>query len=97
MTTIVPSKEINEALARGYCNPVNQHKVLDPELIKAMAIEVKSLIESEKRKAVVGFIEKQISIMISYRSPDNPNYHLSVMGKVMKAYEQALEEMGVKS
>lgn len=37
-------EEIHGALARGYCSKENEHKALDPELIKAMAKEVDSLI-----------------------------------------------------
>jgi len=32
--------EVRGALARGYCSKENEHKVLDPELIESMALEV---------------------------------------------------------
>jgi hypothetical protein len=31
---------IQGAMARGYCHPKNERKVLDPDLIHAMAVEV---------------------------------------------------------
>ena len=32
--------QIRQALARGYCHPENEKKVLDPDLIEAMTHEV---------------------------------------------------------
>ena len=32
--------QIREALARGYCSPENEHKILDPVLIEAMTREL---------------------------------------------------------
>ena len=32
--------QIRHALARGYCSPENEHKVLDPVLIEAMTWEL---------------------------------------------------------
>ena len=32
--------QIREALARGYCHPENENKILDPDLINAMADEL---------------------------------------------------------
>lgn len=32
--------QIKEALARGYCSPENEHKILDPVLIEAMTREL---------------------------------------------------------
>ena len=32
--------QIREALARGYCSPENEHKILDPILIEAMTREL---------------------------------------------------------
>jgi hypothetical protein len=37
--------DIPGVLARGYCAKENSHKVLDPDLIKAMAVEVEKWIE----------------------------------------------------
>jgi len=39
----MPLEEIRGALARGYCSKENEHKVLDPDLIEAMAIEIDKL------------------------------------------------------
>lgn len=38
--------EVRGALARGYCTKENENKVLDPELIEAMALEIDTLIET---------------------------------------------------
>lgn len=38
--------EIRQALARGYCRDGNTHKVLDPDLIEAMAAEVMIAIQA---------------------------------------------------
>ncbi|MEN6423334.1 MAG: hypothetical protein ABFD76_15450 [Smithella sp.] len=32
--------QIREALARGYCSPENEKKVVDPDLIEAMTKEI---------------------------------------------------------
>jgi hypothetical protein len=40
--------EIVGALARGYCSKENQHKVLDPVLIQAMAVEIQNLLDIGK-------------------------------------------------
>ena len=47
MKTVNPNNisiEIRGALARGYCSPENQHKVVDPTLIEAMAREIDNLL-----------------------------------------------------
>ncbi len=41
-------EDILGALARGYCWPLNSHKVLDPDLAEAMCEEIINLL---KRKA----------------------------------------------
>lgn len=35
--------QIRQALARGYCSPENEQKVLDPDLIEAMTRELLEL------------------------------------------------------
>lgn len=42
--------DIRQALARGYCSKENESKVLDPDLIEAMATEVMSVMEESKFK-----------------------------------------------
>jgi hypothetical protein len=36
--------EITGAVARGYCHPKNQHKVLDPDLCFAIIEEIRKLL-----------------------------------------------------
>ena len=36
-------EEIRGALARGYCSKENENKVLDPDLIEAMVVEIEKL------------------------------------------------------
>lgn len=40
--------QIREALARGYCSPVNERKILDPDLIEAMTQELLELFTPRK-------------------------------------------------
>ena len=48
-------KEIRQAMARGYCTKRNEKKILDPDLIEDMAIEVELQIKKviDKRNIVV--------------------------------------------
>ena len=41
------NEELLGALARGYCTERNKHKILDPDLIKDMAVEVEKLTKKE--------------------------------------------------
>ena len=36
--------EIREALARGYCTERNGKKILDPDLIEDMAVEIEKIV-----------------------------------------------------
>lgn len=42
--------EIRQALARGYCNQHNENKVLDPDLIEAMAMELDPIFADLRRE-----------------------------------------------
>lgn len=55
-------QQIRGALARGYCTKENETKVLDPELIEAMAQEVDALLNQAlqaQRERLVSEIEKK--------------------------------------
>ena len=39
--------DIQQALARGYCYPKTENKVLDPDLIEAMALEAFLVLHKE--------------------------------------------------
>jgi hypothetical protein len=41
---ITTKEKIEQALARGYCHEKNAKKVLDPDLIQAMSLEVFKLL-----------------------------------------------------
>ncbi len=41
---------IRQALARGYCSKRNEHKVLDPDLIEDMAVEVEKVLTEKPEK-----------------------------------------------
>lgn len=59
------ANEIRGALARGYCHKENENKILDPNLIEAMAQEIQGLIctpqprpESAEQQEPAKFISK---------------------------------------
>jgi hypothetical protein len=37
---MIPYDEVLQAVARGWCAPKNEHKVMDPDLAEAIAVEV---------------------------------------------------------
>lgn len=39
---------LRECMARGYCSPENENKVLDPELIEAMIKEIKECCDGDQ-------------------------------------------------
>ncbi len=41
---------IRQALARGYCSKRNEHKVLDPDLIEDMTVEVEKVLTEKPEK-----------------------------------------------
>lgn len=43
--------EIRAALARGYCSKENEDKVLDPDLIEAMALEIEKTLTTHDAEA----------------------------------------------
>ena len=43
--------QVLQALSRGYCSPENEHKVLDPVLINAMAKEIIKCFSPSEREA----------------------------------------------
>lgn len=45
---IVSREDIRGAVARGWCHPENEHKVMDSDLALAIADEVTSLLNSHK-------------------------------------------------
>jgi ABC-type Zn uptake system ZnuABC Zn-binding protein ZnuA len=47
---MIKKKELFGALARGYCHPKNSHKVLDPNLLFAMAKEVQDILKKKRKK-----------------------------------------------
>ncbi len=49
------NEEIVGALARGYCSKENEKKVLDSELIEAMAIEVEKLLSQKDKERVEAY------------------------------------------
>jgi hypothetical protein len=57
--------EIVGALARGYCSNENQHKVLDPVLIQAMAVEIQNLLDQQSAHLVERI--KTVALELSYR------------------------------
>ena len=42
-------REIQEAVARGWCYPQNEEKEMDVNLAKAISIEVKKLFDEQER------------------------------------------------
>lgn len=50
----MPDVELFGAMARGYCTAENSHKILDPDLIKAMAAEVEKLLVNRESKCISG-------------------------------------------
>jgi mannose-6-phosphate isomerase-like protein (cupin superfamily) len=50
--------EIAGAIARGYCSEKNSHKVLDPDLVEAMAVEVEKLLSNKEPNCLTG--EKKV-------------------------------------
>ena len=63
MNTLTTEQEIRGAMARGYCTKENENKVLDPELIEAMALEVEKVFK-EDRNARAREVEKGINEIV---------------------------------
>ena len=70
--------QIKEALARGYCTDRNSKKVLDPDLIEDMAIEIGKLPQEPylgcaTTKELLEEIKARIEIdgKLEYRTIDN--------------------------
>lgn len=53
-------EEIAGALARGYCSKENKNKVLDSELIEAMALEVEKVLHQQLQKAHHDWLREEI-------------------------------------
>jgi hypothetical protein len=48
---MINKKDLLGALARGYCHPKNSHKVLDPNLLSAIAKEVQDILKKKRNKS----------------------------------------------
>jgi len=70
------NEKIRGALARGYCTKKNENKVLDPDLIEDMAIEVEKLSRPEPRQ---DWNEEEIINCI--RNEDRNNADKNIPGK----------------
>ena len=44
MEHLINETTLRQAMARGYCTKENEKKVLDPELIEAMLVEIKDVV-----------------------------------------------------
>lgn len=54
--------EIAGAIARGYCSEKNSHKVLDPDLVEAMAVEVEKLLRQPGKSIIYSCSKNKIKI-----------------------------------
>ncbi len=52
------AKELLGAIARGWCHPKNEGKVMDPDLAIAIAAEVNALLSSEANGEAVGLLRR---------------------------------------
>lgn len=80
----VMETKIKQALARGYCYTQTEMKVLDPDLIQAMSIEVNKLFQQEIKDALESVVpEKKVKMIRG-----------NELGEICKlAYNEAIDDI----
>lgn len=76
--------ELRGALARGYCSSSNENKVLDPDLIEAMAVEVEKIAPKPQE---VKEIERKPTLSYDGACRDKLN-------ELIKAHNRLVRERG---
>jgi len=67
--------EVRGALARGYCTKENENKILDPELIEAMALEVDTIITQTHQATFQDTLAEVIMIAESMKESNKLYYN----------------------
>lgn len=91
----VMETKIQQALARGYCYTQTEMKVLDPDLIQAMSIEVNKLFQQEIKLALESVVpeEKKLKQRETYLTLGGSLTNMYVEDDKISGYNQAIDEI----